>query len=303
MLPQYEDWALNCSKTLDDLSKLRQWLERHDAPRDILDIRDKLKKQILIAQTMLPPPDDDTDDDQDVTVDDTDTSILVDLNETYGDVVSPERLPVNPPPAQVTGDQVPEIQTASPEAQLTSELTTVEMIDKQFQKGLKISIANTGRELGNWVVPEEERIIDIPDLQDYRDQGLLRDDEGWEEYYEEVKQLVEHVGSKTKLACRMCIQQGKPGGRYGVANFPSHEQLGRQSCSLMAHIRQYHKDILITPVKCGCDGNNKESHAPEGYTHFKVFRNHINGVLKLQGKTTYNIHHRAREARDRQTNA
>ena len=102
MLPQYEDWEMNCLKTLDDLSALRQWLERHDAPQRILDIRERLKKQILIAQAMLPPPDDDTNDDQDVTLDDYDTAILDDLSETYGGAVSAVRRPVNPPPAPTT---------------------------------------------------------------------------------------------------------------------------------------------------------------------------------------------------------
>ena len=64
----------------------------------MLDARDKLKRQILIAQTMLPPPDDDTEDDQDVAMDDEDTDVFADLNENYGDVVSAVRRPVNPPP-------------------------------------------------------------------------------------------------------------------------------------------------------------------------------------------------------------
>jgi len=298
MLPQYEDWESNCSKTLGDLSKLRQWLERHDAPRDILDIRDKLKKQILIAQTMIPPPDDDTDADQDVTVDDFDTTILDDLNETYGDAVSAVRRPVSPPSAPVTGDQDPP--EPVPEAQTTSELTTVERLDKQFQMGLKISLAITGIDRGNWVLPEDERIIDIPDLKDYRDRGLLRVDEGWEEYYEEVKELTEPPGSKTKMACQMCIQQGKSGGRYSVANLPSQYKLGITYCSLMSHIRQYHRDILITPVKCGCDGAGRAGHKPEGYTYFHEFRRHIQGVQKANGETYYNIHYRARKARDEQ---
>ena len=53
---------------------------------------------------MLPPPDDDTNDDQDVTLDDDDTDVLADPNETCGEVVSTVRRPVNPPPAPVTGD-------------------------------------------------------------------------------------------------------------------------------------------------------------------------------------------------------
>ena len=68
----------------------------------MLDARDKLKRQILIAQTMLPPPDDDTEDDQDVAMDDEDVDVFADLNENYGDVVSAVRRPVNPPPAPTT---------------------------------------------------------------------------------------------------------------------------------------------------------------------------------------------------------
>ena len=93
-LPQYEDWAVNCSKLLDDLSVLRQWLERHDAPLHTLDIQDKLKKQILIAQTMLPPPDDIGNDDEDVTHDDEDTDAVADLSETYVDLCYPVNTPV-----------------------------------------------------------------------------------------------------------------------------------------------------------------------------------------------------------------
>ena len=85
MLPQYEDWAANCSKLLGDLSVLRQWLKRHDAPLHILDIQDKLKRQILIAQTMLPPPDDFSSDDEDMMRDDEDTDALAELSETHVD--------------------------------------------------------------------------------------------------------------------------------------------------------------------------------------------------------------------------
>jgi len=287
MLPQYEDWALNCSKLLDDLSYMRQWLERHDAPQRMLDARDKLKKQILIAQTMLPPPDDDTDDDQDITLDDDelDDTVLVDLNETYGSAVSAVRRPVNPPPAPVTGDQDP------PEAQTTSELTA------NLTK-LKISLAHTGKEMGNWVLPEDKRIIDIPVLKDYRDKGLSRDDEGWKEYYEEVKELVDPVGSTLKLPCNLCIKQGKPGGLYKVANQPSHEKKGGKWCSLMTHIRAYHNNILITPVKCGCDGAGNVNFHHEGYIYLRDLRVHVKGVIKNNGETYYNIHHRARKERD-----
>jgi len=294
MLPQYDDWALNCSKLLDELSYMRQWLERHDAPQRMLDARDKLKKQILIAQTMLPPPDDDTDDDQDVTLDDFDNSILADLNETYGDAVSAVRRPVNPPPAPVTGDQDP------PEPQTTSELTTVERLDRRFQHGLNISLAQIGTEVGNWVLPEDERIIDIPDLKDYRDRALLRDDEGWQEYWDEVRQLVEPVGSTMRLACKMCIQQGKSGGLYKIANAPSALRHGSKWCSLLSHIQTAHKNILIRPVKCGCDGAGKTAHAPEGYINFYSLRNHIRGKIVNKDVTYYNIHYRARKARDEQ---
>ena len=273
---------------------MRQWLERHDAPQWMLDARDKLKKQILIAQTMLPPPDDDADEDQDVTLDDDDTDVLADLNETYGDAVSAVRRPVNPPPAPVTGDQDP------PEAQTTSELTTVERLDKRFQHGLNISLRNTGREMGNWVLPEDERIIDIPKLKDYRDRGLLREDEGWQEYWDEVKKLVEPVGSTTRLACKMCIQQGKPGGLHKVANTISQKNKGGTQCSLMVHIQMYHKNILIRPVKCGCDGAGLKKHAPEGYINFHTLRQHIRGEPVYEGETYYNIHYRARKARDEQ---
>ena len=293
---------MNCLKTLDDLSVLRQWLERHDAPQRILDIRERLKKQILIAQAMLPPPDDDTNDDQDVTLDDYDTAILDDLSETYGSAVSAVRRPVNPPPAPVTGDEDP---PEPPQAQTTSELTTVERLDKAFERGMRTSLAHTGKELGSWVLPEDERIIDIPDLKDYRDRGLLRDDEGWKEYYEEVTELVDPVGSTLKIPCKLCIQQGKPGGLYKVANCPSASRRGGKWCSLMSHIKLYHKNILITPVKCGCDGGNHASHDPEGHASFFALREHIKGenVGRYNGKKYYNIHYRARKERDEQSNA
>ena len=95
----------------------------------------------------------------------------------------------------------------------------------------------------------------------------------------------------------MCIQQGKPGGRHSVANAPSRGE-GAELSSLMTHIQKYHKNILITPVKCGCDGNGMKKHAPEGYTYFFQFRQHIKGVVKRTGETYYNIHHRARKARE-----
>ena len=297
MLPQYEDWEMNCLKTLDDLSVLRQWLERHDAPQRILDIRERLKKQILIAQAMLPPPDDDTNDDQDVTLDDYDTAILDDLSETYGSAVSAVRRPVNPPPAPVTGDEDP---PEPPQAQTTSELTTVERLDKAFERGMKISLAHTGKEVGNWVLPEDERIIDIPDFKDYRDRGLLRDDEGWKEYYEEVKELVEPSGSTTKIPCKLCIQQGKPGGLYKIANCPSATRQGKKWCSLMTHIQAYHNNILITPVKCGCDGAGNVNFHHEGYIYLRDLRVHVKGenIGGHNGETYYNIHHRARKERD-----
>jgi len=68
----------------------------------------------------------------------------------------------------------------------------------------------------------------------------------------------------------------------------------------MNHIRLYHKDILITPVKCGCDGGGRCDHAPEGYTYFHEFRRHVQGITKRPGETYYNIHYRARKARDEQ---
>ena len=66
----------------------------------------------------------------------------------------------------------------------------------------------------------------------------------------------------------------------------------------MNHIRLYHKDILITPVKCGCDGGGLKAHAPEGYKYFSEFRKHIKGDRKVQSETYYNIHYRARKARE-----
>ena len=95
----------------------------------------------------------------------------------------------------------------------------------------------------------------------------------------------------------MCIQQGKPGGRHSVANAPSREGVGQLS-SLMTHIQKFHRNILITPVKCGCDGGGNKLHAPEGYTYFFQFRIHIRGVVKRTGETYYNIHYRARKARE-----
>jgi len=233
---------------------------------------------------MVPPPDDDSDDDPDETFDD---DVLADLSKTYDDVVSPIRRPVNPPSPPVTGDQDP----LTPEAQTTNELTA-------DLRGLKVSLLNYGKEFTKWILPENERIIDIPDLKDYRDRGLLRDDEGWKEYYEEVKNLVEPPGSTTKLACKMCIQQGKAGGRHKIACTPSHHKDGKTFCSLMTHIQQFHCNILITPVKCGCDGAGRPDHDPEGYTCFNDFRNHIKGVKKQDGETYYNIHYRARKARE-----
>jgi len=217
-----------------------------------------------------------------------DDTVLADLNETYGSAVSAVRRPVNPPPAPVTGDQDP---PDPPEPQTTSELTA------NLTK-LKISLALTGREMGNWVLPEDERIIDIPDFKDYRDRCLLRDDEGWKEYMEEVKELVDPVGSTTKLACKMCIQQGKSGGLYKVANSPSATRQGGKWCSLITHIKNYHNNILITPVKCGCDGGGRGDHAPEGYKHFPDLRRHIQGVKHSKGEKYYNIHYRARKERD-----
>lgn len=289
-LPQYEDWAVNCSKLLDDLSVLRQWLERHDAPLHTLDIQDKLKKQILIAQTMLPPPDDIGNDDEDVTHDDEDTDAVADLSETYVDLCYPVNTPVRALPPPVNGDQDPIV----PEARTTSErdVGTVDL------SGSRKSLPRIRIERGKWALPEDKRIIDVPDLKDYRARGLLRDDKGWKEYFEEVKELTEPSGSKTRLACKICIRLGKPGGLHSVANVPSQERQGYKSNSLMSHIQKYHKNILITCVKCGCDGDGKKGHAPEGYRYFHTLQNHIRGIYRRERETHYNIHYRTRRECD-----
>ena len=170
---------------------MRQWLECNDSPQWMLDIQDKLKKQILIAQTMIPPPDDDSDHDANLTLDDEDDGVFADLSETYVDVMSVVRLPVDPPPAPVTRDQDPiflPIKT-TPQAQTTSDdesddeikvmteeevkndpemsaegyqkwldkVVLYEGLDKEFEKGLNISIANTGKGIGEGGTSRQER--------------------------------------------------------------------------------------------------------------------------------------------------
>ena len=290
MLPQYEDWAANCSKLLGDLSVLRQWLKRHDAPLHILDIQDKLKRQILIAQTMLPPPDDFSSDDEDMLRDDEDTDALADVSETHVDFCYPVNTPVRAPPLSVKGDQAQLV----PEPHTTSERDSGTVDFSGFRKSLpRIEI-----ERGKWVLPEDERIIDVPELKDYKARGLLRDDRGWKEYFEEVKELTEPSGSKTRLACKICIGLGKPGGLHSVANVSSNERQGYKSNSLMCHIQKYHKNILITCVKCGCDGDRKKKHVSEGVRDFHSLQNHIRGIYRREREIHYNIHYRARRERD-----
>lgn len=66
----------------------------------------------------------------------------------------------------------------------------------------------------------------------------------------------------------------------------------------MCHIQKYHKNILITCVKCGCDGDGKRKHLSEGFRDFHSLQNHIRGIYRREREIHYNIHYRARRERD-----
>ena len=159
-------------------------------------------------------------------------------------------------------------------------------------------MGNYGMEMTNWLedFPEDKRIIQVPKLSDFEDN--LYNDEGWQEYYEKVRdELIEGRDSNNRLACQLCIDLGLGDGlgKRGRGYLVRKNREGTNQCALMTHIQNDHKNKFRNPVKCGCDHRGRTTNI-EGYTSFKDLRQHINGVQVLGDTRLYNIHYRARHA-------
>ena len=275
--PRYENWHLQCNKALTELGSLKHELMETETSQTVLDKLGRLKKLVLLAQDMTPPdyipP---TAEEEAELFDEDDEHGLTELTKVY-DGASTATTPVRPPvsniPPPVTGD--------IPEAQATNER------DENKTTGL-LNLGNYGMERSSWIVSEEKRIIEIPLLKDYEDN--LRHDDGWKEAWEDAKK---HSVPKThpkppRMRCNLCINQGKSGLNENGVGYLNRLDVHGNTSSLMIHIRQYHKNIFITPVKCGCDGAGDVKFSRNGFTHFSVFSHHI------RAKPGGNIHSRER---------
>jgi len=172
---------------------------------------------------------------------------------------------------------------------------------------------STGRQVhSKWIAEEKDRVIDIPDLEEYRRAGLLYDHPEADEYFEEaqkyiVEPLVKADGktphfARVEVKCKLCVKLFEEGKidkdpRFLQLNTAPNswwEKNTLKDCSLTSHINNKHRNLFKEPKKCGCDMAGKHTNE-RGYTIFDVFRSHIKG----DNRSLYdNLHKQARDARE-----
>ena len=268
----YDKWPQQIQCARDDLRQIRKLLEQLNSVNPSDEITEALERQERIKKIFF----------------------------FAADMIPP------PPKLEELEDELANLQvgedpspTVSPFLPETPEATRPTEVDEPPSTGLRVT--------SKWIAEEKDRVIDIPDLDEYRRAGLLYDHPEAKEYYEEVQNnIVEptvkadgktpHLNRVT-VKCKLCVklfEEGKinkapqpyqlnaPPSQYWVDN-------SLNQCSLTAHIIHKHKDLFKEAKKCGCNMGGRHTNE-RGYTSFYVFRQHI------RGNQHDNLHKQARDA-------
>ena len=274
-------WTFQCNRALKDIDELKVVISRENEAM-YKKLR-KIQRILLLAQTMREPPP-------------LTPAQLLEEEAENAEVTDevPDEVPDVEQVTELLGastitDEAP----ATPQASIPAD----DVQEAPPSSGL-YNMTNYGMDKTKWLedFPEDKRIIQIPELSDFEDN--LYNDEGWQEYYEKVRdELVEGPDSNTRLACQLCIDLGLGDGLGGQGRgyLVRNNRTDTKSCSLITHIKNCHKNKFREPVKCGCDHGWRPENI-DGYTRFHDLKWHVKGMATYGGEREFNIHHRARHA-------
>ena len=308
----YDGWTNRCAIAAQDIRTIRKLLERliiaipnnddearfsaHRELREALECQERIRSLLFFADQMLPPTPAHDPDPEDVEEDE------------HGQKLSPV--------APVVSPFIPVREVSADAALFKSTLADASARRESFLDLFRdVSGAATRRDERpstgalKWLfeIPEEERVIAIPDIQRYRNDGLLEDHPEFREYIEEVQRyIVEPTVKADKttphfervaMTCRLCVKLKEDGKidkvpqplQLNASPIPFWKDNSKTHCSLTTHITKYHQDLSKVPKKCGCNLLNLRYNR-DGFTDFYTFKQHIQGIIGSR-----NLHREARK--------